>query len=53
MYHDFWVSQYALMVKHKKVEKPEINIKLSKLKKHPVVMVITTKKLLKYNQFVI
>ena len=46
------VSEYALMVKNENLKTPEINKKLSKLKKDPVVTVIITRKLVKCNQFV-
>ena len=49
----FRVFEYTLMVKNDNPETSEINIKLSKLKKHPVVTVIITRKLLKCNEFVI
>ena len=52
-FRGFRVFEYALaMAKNKNPEMPEINIKLSKLKKHPVVTVIISRKLLKCNQFV-
>ena len=40
------------MAKNKKPEMPEINIKLSRLKKHPVETVIISRKLLKSYQLV-
>ena len=53
IFRGFGVFEYALMVKNENPETPEINTKLSKLKKHPVVTVIIIRKLLKCNQFVI
>ena len=52
IFRGFGDFEYALMIKNENLETPEINTKLSKLKKHPVVTVIITRKLLKYNQFV-
>ena len=49
----FQVFEYALMVKNENPETWENNKKLSKLKKHPVITVIITRKLLKCKQFVI
>ena len=49
----FQIFKYALMVKNENPKMPEINIKFSKLKKHPMVKVIITRKLLKSYQFVI
>ena len=53
IFRGFRVFKYALMTKNENPETPEINIKLSKLKKHPVVMVIMTGKLLKCSQIAI
>ena len=50
---EFLIFKYPLMVKNESPQMPETNIKLSKLKKHPVVAVIITRKLLKCNQFVV
>ena len=52
IFRGFQVSEYALMVKNENLKMPEINKKLSKLKKDPVVTVIITRKLVKCNQFV-
>ena len=41
------------VVKNENLDKPEINRKLSKWNKHPVLTINITGKLLKYNQFVI
>ena len=51
IFREFRVFEYALTVKNENPEMLEINIKLSKLKKHPVVTVIIARKLLKCNQF--
>ena len=53
IFRRFRVFVYALMIKNENPETPKINLKLSKLKKHPVVTVNITRKLLKCNQFVI
>ena len=49
----FRVFEYALMVKKRKPGNAGDQYKASKLKAHPVVRVIITRKLLKCNQFVI
>ena len=53
IFRGFRVFEYALMVKNENPETPEINVRFSKLKNHPVVTVIITRKLLTWNQFVI
>ena len=53
MFCGFRGFEYALWPKSENPQMPEINIKLSKSKKHPLLMVTITRKLLKSHQFVI
>ena len=51
IFRGFRIFKYALWQKNENPEMPEINRKLSKLKKHPLLTVIITKKLLRNYQF--
>ena len=53
IFRGFRVFKYAQTVKNENPKMLEINIKFSKLKKHLMVKVIITRKLLKSYQFVI